>query len=89
MGCGTHEFRSQVSAVLSLPRKGWPGRPLASTSHRLTRNRRPETERPPPACAGAIENATGLRVDEIPATPERLQVWLETDHRIEGRSDES
>jgi CO/xanthine dehydrogenase Mo-binding subunit len=41
-----------------------------------------------PACASAIENATGLHVDSIPATPERLQAWLEADQRIEEGPDE-
>jgi CO/xanthine dehydrogenase Mo-binding subunit len=41
-----------------------------------------------PACASAIENATGLHVASIPATPERLQAWLEADQRIEEGPDE-
>ena len=29
-----------------------------------------------PAAASAVENATGARVDTIPATPERIHRWL-------------
>ncbi len=37
-----------------------------------------------PAVAQAIENATGVVVDAIPATPERLAAWERDGQRVEG-----
>jgi len=40
-----------------------------------------------PAAAAAVENAVGLRVDAIPATPERLFEWRQAGQRVKSSDD--
>jgi CO/xanthine dehydrogenase Mo-binding subunit len=37
-----------------------------------------------PAAVAAVESATGIWADEIPATPERLVAWQEAGRVVEG-----
>ena len=39
-----------------------------------------------PATVQAIENATGIVPDEVPATPERLVRWKRMAHTVEERT---